>query len=130
MDGAVRAFVVERPFAGRPLLDRDRRGLRHGRDLAVHHPARGDDHRRAPTPPADPDARRRPPRPPSGTARQRLRARVAVRRRPRAWGDMRRKRRFLVSQVMLLAILSVAGIWWSYFALWLLPQATWLFMVT
>jgi fatty acid desaturase len=45
-------------------------------------------------------------------------------------GELYRKRRFLVSNLMLLAILSVAGIWWSYFALWLLPQATWLFMVT
>jgi fatty acid desaturase len=46
------------------------------------------------------------------------------------WGEARRKRRFLVTNLMLLSILSVSGIWWSYFALWLLPQATWLPMVT
>lgn len=45
-------------------------------------------------------------------------------------GELRRQRRFLLSEISLLLILSAFGLWWAYFALWLLPQATWLPMVT
>jgi fatty acid desaturase len=45
-------------------------------------------------------------------------------------GEIRRQRRFLAGNLILLAGLSAVGLWWAYFVLWLLPQATWLPMVT
>ncbi len=45
-------------------------------------------------------------------------------------GEIRRQRRFLTGNLMLLTLLSAAGLWWAYFVLWLLPQASWLPMVT
>lgn len=44
--------------------------------------------------------------------------------------EARRQRRFLLGNAAMLAALSAFGLWWAYFALWLLPQATWLPMVT
>jgi fatty acid desaturase len=37
---------------------------------------------------------------------------------------------FLLVNAGLLAAFSLAGVWWAYFALWLLPMATWFPMVT
>lgn len=37
---------------------------------------------------------------------------------------------FLVTNVMLLAVLTLTGHWWAYFVLWLLPLATWNQLVT
>lgn len=37
---------------------------------------------------------------------------------------------FLLVNAGMLAAFSLAGIWWAYFALWLLPMATWFPMVT
>ncbi|MBO9500980.1 fatty acid desaturase family protein [Brevundimonas sp. A19_0] len=37
---------------------------------------------------------------------------------------------FLLVNAGLLAVFSLAGVWWAYFALWLLPMATWFPMVT
>jgi fatty acid desaturase len=44
--------------------------------------------------------------------------------------EAHRQRRFLIGNAILLAGLSAVGLWWAYFALWLLPQASWLPMVT
>lgn len=37
---------------------------------------------------------------------------------------------FLLVNLALLAVCALAGVWWAYFALWLLPMATWFPMVT
>lgn len=37
---------------------------------------------------------------------------------------------FLLTNLVLLIGLSLAGVWWAYFVLWLLPMATWNQMVT
>ncbi len=37
---------------------------------------------------------------------------------------------FLIFNALLLAALTLAGYWWAYFALWLVPMATWLPLVT
>jgi len=37
---------------------------------------------------------------------------------------------FLIWNAGLLAALSLLGVWWAYFALWLLPMATWFPLVT
>ena len=37
---------------------------------------------------------------------------------------------FLLVNLALLLALSLAGVWWAYFVLWLLPMATWFPMVT
>jgi fatty acid desaturase len=37
---------------------------------------------------------------------------------------------FLVWNLALLALLSLMGVWWAFFALWLLPMATWFPLVT
>lgn len=37
---------------------------------------------------------------------------------------------FLIVNAMLLAGLTAAGYWWAYFALWIVPMATWLPLVT
>jgi len=37
---------------------------------------------------------------------------------------------FLLVNAALLTGLTLAGLWWAYFALWLLPMATWFPMVT
>jgi fatty acid desaturase len=44
--------------------------------------------------------------------------------------EIRRKRRFLAGHLAMLTLLTAFGVWWAYFALWLLPQATWYPMVT
>jgi fatty acid desaturase len=37
---------------------------------------------------------------------------------------------FLIVNALLFAALALAGYWWTYFALWLVPMATWLPLVT
>jgi fatty acid desaturase len=37
---------------------------------------------------------------------------------------------FLICNLVLLAGLSLAGLWWAYFVLWLLPLATWYQLIT
>jgi len=37
---------------------------------------------------------------------------------------------FLLFNTVLLAVFVVAGVWWAFFALWLLPMATWFPLVT
>ena len=37
---------------------------------------------------------------------------------------------FLITNAILLAVLTLAGHWWAYFVLWLLPLATWNQLVT
>ncbi len=37
---------------------------------------------------------------------------------------------FVLVNLGLLAVMTLAGVWWAYFALWLLPMATWFPMVT
>ena len=37
---------------------------------------------------------------------------------------------FLIVNAAMLAVLTLAGVWWAYFALWLLPMATWFPLVT
>ncbi len=36
----------------------------------------------------------------------------------------------LITNAILLSLLTAAGVWWSYFILWLLPMATWMMLVT
>ncbi|MEO0721900.1 MAG: fatty acid desaturase family protein [Pseudomonadota bacterium] len=36
----------------------------------------------------------------------------------------------LITNAILFAILALAGVWWAFFAVWLLPMATWFMMVT
>ena len=43
---------------------------------------------------------------------------------------LRRKRRFLIGMAVTAAATAPFGYWWAWPALWLLPQATWLPMVT
>ena len=61
----------------------------------------------------------------------------AVRSRPTgtAWlplllTEARRRRTFLLSNGLGLAIFAVTGLWWAWWLLWLLPMATWLPLVT
>jgi len=37
---------------------------------------------------------------------------------------------FLITNAVLLAVLTAAGLWWAWFALWLVPMATWYPLVT
>ncbi|HLK26585.1 MAG TPA: fatty acid desaturase family protein [Caulobacteraceae bacterium] len=55
---------------------------------------------------------------------------------PIVWADIRRQHRFFVTNLIAIAGFGVAGMlvgrdwWWGWFALWLLPRATWFQMVT
>ena len=44
--------------------------------------------------------------------------------------ELRRKRRFLIGAAVTIAATAPFGLWWVWFVFWLLPQATWLQMVT
>ena len=44
--------------------------------------------------------------------------------------EIRRQRRWLIFNGLALAVCGVAGFWWAWFALWLLPRATWFQLVT
>jgi fatty acid desaturase len=64
-----------------------------------------------------------------------LRARLKARKRGEsAWScwvaEAVRLRGFLFWQLGLLTVLSAAGLWWTYFVLWLLPMATWYPLIT
>jgi len=64
-----------------------------------------------------------------------LRARLKARKPPETvwscWAaEGVRLRGFLFWQLGLLAALSVVGLWWTYFVLWLLPMATWYPLIT
>lgn len=37
---------------------------------------------------------------------------------------------FLITNVLLLVVLTALGVWWAFFVLWILPMATWNMMVT
>lgn len=37
---------------------------------------------------------------------------------------------FLITNALLLILLTALGLWWAYFVLWLLPMATWMQMIT
>ena len=37
---------------------------------------------------------------------------------------------FLITNAVLLAVLTAAGLWWAWFALWLVPMATWYPLIT
>jgi fatty acid desaturase len=41
-----------------------------------------------------------------------------------------RQRRWLIVNGVFIAALSIAGFWWAWFALWMLPRATWFQLVT
>jgi fatty acid desaturase len=41
-----------------------------------------------------------------------------------------RQRRFLIGNLAGLVVLSLAGFWWTWFVLWMLPMATWYPLVT
>jgi fatty acid desaturase len=44
--------------------------------------------------------------------------------------EVRRQRRWLAFNALAIAGFTVAGAWWGWFALWLLPRATWFQLVT
>jgi fatty acid desaturase len=44
--------------------------------------------------------------------------------------EARRQRRWLIFNALAIALFSAAGWWWGWFALWLLPRATWFQLVT
>lgn len=45
-------------------------------------------------------------------------------------GEIVRKRRMLIGAAVTIALTAPFGLWWAWFVLWLLPQATWLQMIT
>ena len=45
-------------------------------------------------------------------------------------GEARRQRRWLIINGLAIAAFSAAGVWWGWFAFWLLPRATWYQLVT
>jgi len=49
---------------------------------------------------------------------------------PILWADIVRQRRFFIANGLVIAATSAVGLWWAWFALWLLPRATWFQMVT
>ncbi len=44
--------------------------------------------------------------------------------------EIRRQRRWLIVNAAAIAAFSAAGVWWGWFAFWLLPRATWYQLVT
>ena len=44
--------------------------------------------------------------------------------------EMVKQRRWLLVNAAVIAITSLAGVWWAWFLLWLLPKATWQMMIT
>lgn len=49
---------------------------------------------------------------------------------PILMAEIKRKRRFLIGAAVTLAVTAPFGLWWVWFVLWLLPQATWQQMIT
>jgi fatty acid desaturase len=44
--------------------------------------------------------------------------------------EVRRQRRWLALNALAIVCFTAAGVWWGWFALWLLPRATWFQLVT
>ncbi|MEW6019273.1 MAG: fatty acid desaturase family protein [Pseudomonadota bacterium] len=49
---------------------------------------------------------------------------------PILMAELKRKRRFLIGAAVTIAVTAPFGLWWVWFVLWLLPQATWQQMIT
>ena len=49
---------------------------------------------------------------------------------PILWEETVRLRRFLIVNALVIAATSALGYWWAWFALWLLPRATWFQLIT
>jgi fatty acid desaturase len=49
---------------------------------------------------------------------------------PIVWAEIVKQRRWLLTNAAVIAVSSLAGYWWAWFALWLLPRATWQMMIT
>lgn len=49
---------------------------------------------------------------------------------PLIWAEIVKQRRWLLVNAAVILITSLAGYWWAWFALWLLPKATWHMMIT
>ena len=50
--------------------------------------------------------------------------------RSRCRDEIVRQRRWLIINAVFIAAFSAAGYWWAWFALWMLPRATWFQLVT
>jgi len=49
---------------------------------------------------------------------------------PIVWAEIVKQRRWLLTNGAVILLTSLAGYWWAWFALWLLPRATWQMMIT
>lgn len=49
---------------------------------------------------------------------------------PIVWAEIVKQRRWLLVNASVILLTSLAGYWWAWFALWLLPRATWQMMIT
>jgi fatty acid desaturase len=49
---------------------------------------------------------------------------------PIVWTEIVKQRRFLLVNGAVIALSTALGCWWAWFALWLLPKATWHMMIT
>ena len=49
---------------------------------------------------------------------------------PIVWAEIVKQRRWLMTNAAVILVTSLVGYWWAWFALWLLPRATWNMMIT
>ena len=49
---------------------------------------------------------------------------------PLVWAEIVKQRRWLMVNAAVILVTSLAGYWWAWFLLWLLPKATWHMMIT
>jgi fatty acid desaturase len=49
---------------------------------------------------------------------------------PLVWTEIVKQRRWLLTNAAVIVATSLAGYWWAWFLLWLLPRATWQMMIT
>jgi fatty acid desaturase len=49
---------------------------------------------------------------------------------PTVWAEIVKQRRWLLTNAAVILLSSLAGYWWAWFLLWLLPRATWQMMIT
>ena len=49
---------------------------------------------------------------------------------PIVWAEIVKQRRWLLVNAAVILATSLAGYWWAWFLLWLLPRATWQMMIT
>ena len=49
---------------------------------------------------------------------------------PLIWAEIVKQRRWLLVNATVILVTSLLGYWWAWFALWLLPRATWQMMIT